>query len=144
MCYSVYLSTTSMEDLGHRPGDLFSFASIDKDDNPEIVGLLAYPARWRLVCRYGGCSCHFRHIEDESPTFSTPEAWRPEDADDIESTGAFYDFLRDLLGTGHRVDLIDVWSDARAEYIDLLSVSLGQVDRVAFRFFADWRFDLTM
>lgn len=143
MCYSIYLSTTSQEDLSRLPSTLYNFLPLTEDDEPDIIHLLDYSARWYLQCQYGGCSCHFRHLAVGSDMdFAPPEDWFPEDSEDIEATQAVYDVLAGILADGHQVDLMDVWSDAQPEEITVLDVSLSEVQQDTFRFFENHKFNL--
>jgi len=143
MCYILYLSTASSEDLGQLPHDAFIFQKPDVSDSVEALGLLRYPHKWLLLCRYGGCSCHFRHVADGSPemAFAPPQDWAPEDADDIESTQAVYDLISELVKNGHKVDLVDIFSEVPPAGLKDLRVDIGGVPRDAFRFFENYRFD---
>lgn len=144
MCYSVYLSTTSPEDLSSLPSNLYRFRPLTEEDEPAIVTLLDHSAQWYLECQYGGCSCHFRHLcEGNERAFSPPADWFPEDADDIEATKAVYDVLAGLLASGHKVDLLDLWEDTEPDAITTLDLSLSTVDRDAFRFFESCKFNLS-
>jgi len=75
--------------------------------------------------------------------FAPPEDWNPEDEDNIEATGAVYDVLVGILTGGHKVDLIDAWSNTLLEAITALDVSLSEVDRDSFRFFENRKFNLS-
>lgn len=144
MCYLVYLSTTSWEDLGQLPSALYHFLPLSNEDDPALVKLLGHPRQWFLECQYGGCSCHFRHLcEGNDWDFAPPEEWCPEDADDIEATKAIYDVLVGMLADGHKVDLVAVWDDAQPEAIAVLDVSLSEVDRDSFRFFENHKFNFS-
>ena len=144
MCYLIYLSTTSLEDLSHLPSKLYRFLPLTKHDDPAIVNLLGHPVRWYLQCQYGGCSCHFRHLGEGSDLdFAPPADWCPEDADDIEATKAVYDVLEGMLTDGHKVDLMDVWVNTKPEAITVFDVSLSEVDRDSFRFFENRKFNLS-
>jgi hypothetical protein len=143
MCYLIYLSTTSQEDLSRLPSKLYYFRPLTEEDDPAIINLLDNPVRWYLECQYGGCSCHFRHLDGGSETdFFPPADWMPEDADDIEATKAVYDVLARLLAEGHKVDLVDIWENTPPEAITVLDVSLSEVDRDSFRFFEHRKFTL--
>jgi hypothetical protein len=143
MCYLIYLSTTSPEDLSRLPSKLYHFRPIAKEDDPAIVNLLDNPAQWYLECQYGGCSCHFRHLDGGRETdFFPPADWFPEDAEDIEATRAVYDLLARLLAEGHGVDLVDIWNGTPPEVITVLDVSLSEVGRDSFRFFEHRKFHL--
>ena len=145
MCYTVFLSTTSAEALDELPSALYKFVCTTEQDDRAIGDLLKYPHRWYLTGQYGGCSCHFRHdAEGNNSGFGIPEDWCPEDADNIESTGAVYDALTHIVAGGHSVDLVDIWNGAGPEGIRDLSVSLHDVPRDAFRFFENVRFVLSV
>ena len=143
MCYLIYLSTTSQEDLRRLPSELYHFRPLTEEDDPAIVNLLDYPVRWYLECQYGGCSCHFRHLVGRDATdFFPPADWYPEDVDDIEATKGVYDFLTRLLAEENKVDLIDLWNNTPPDAITVLDVSLSEVDRDSFRFFENRKFNL--
>lgn len=144
MCYSIYLSTTSQEDLSSLPSTLYRFLPLTEEDDPDILRLLDYPVQWYLQCRYGGCSCYFRHLGAGSDmNFAPPEDWFPEDLDDLEATQAVYEVLVRILAEGHRVDLVDAWTDAQPETITLLDVSVSEVPQDNFRFFENHKFNMS-
>ncbi len=144
MCYLVYLSTTSREDLGQFPSTLYHFLPLTKEDDPALVKLLDHPALWYLECQYGGCSCHFRYLcEGNEMDFAPPADWSPEEADAIEATKAVYDVLAGMLANGHKVDIVAVWDDTQPEAITVLDVSLSAVDRDSFRFFENRKFNFS-
>lgn len=153
VCNVIFLSTTSDEDLSLTGGGLFRLYRVALDERETAVRTLKHPHRWYLECRYGGCSCHFRHSDNiqfegsspvaVDPTFGPPEEWCPEDDDDLESTAAFYDLLLRLIGVGHQVDVVDVWNGDDSGAVRTMSVSLSSVPREHFRFFESYRFDLT-
>ncbi len=141
MCYSVYLSTTSTEDLSKITSPHFKLKEAVRAEEGPSLDLLEHPHKWYLVCRYGGCSCYFRHLEtDEEPYFWAPQDWYPEDADDLESTAAFYDLIVRLIAEGHQVDVIDQWESDDPGELNTIPVSLNAVPRETFRFIADHRF----
>jgi hypothetical protein len=143
MCFLIYLSTTSPEDLRLLPSKLYHLLPLSKEDDPAIANLLENPSQWFIECQYGGCSCHFRHLMTGGDLwFSPPEDWFPEDADDIEATKAVYDLLSKMLAEGHKVDLVDVWVGTKPEAITERDVSLSEVDRDSFRFFENRKFNL--
>ena len=76
--------------------------------------------------------------------FAPPADWCPEDAEDIEATRAVYDALAVLLAEGHKVDVMDIGANAPPEAITTLDVSLSEVDRDAFRFFENHKFNLSL
>lgn len=129
--------------------DHFSFNPIAETDDPNMLELLDHPQKWFLECKYGCCSCHFRHgtgsfhpttKETFPPTFGPPEDWMAEDAEDIEATLATHDVLARLLKDGHQADLIDCWYGASPKEIVSLDVNLDKVPRDHFRFFENYKF----
>lgn len=145
MCYVIYLSTTSGEDFTQLPTDLYRFEHADGTNDAEPVKLLHYANKWVLICRHGGCSCHYRHSvasDRNAPEFGPPEDWCPEDADDIESTSAVYDCFARILAEGHRLDVLDNWNGENLDSIKSPPVSLAAVPRESFKFFENYRFDL--
>lgn len=149
MCSTIYFSTTSDEDLGAIPSDLFSLhRKTVESDRPQIE-LLSHSNIWHLRSYSGGCSCHFRHVltahseEDFVPEFSAPDEWILDEPHVIEATGAIYDVFKSLSDQGHLVDLVDRWSDSSLEEIETVEVSFAQVSRDQFRFFDNYRFVFT-
>ncbi|MFI5387579.1 MAG: hypothetical protein ACHQ50_15835 [Fimbriimonadales bacterium] len=143
MCYSIYISTTTDEDLAALPSTLFRFERDPEAETPAMRDLLAHPHRWFLTGQGGGCSCHFRHVMGESDFgFGPPVDWYPEDEDDVESTHAVYEVFARVVNSGHQVDVVDMWSDMMPQYVDPMEVSLSQVPAESFRFFDGKRFIL--
>ncbi len=60
MCQLVFFSTTSDEDFTKIASEHFQICEPTASDEPYLE-LLAYPHRWYLMSRYGGCSCYYRH-----------------------------------------------------------------------------------
>jgi hypothetical protein len=132
MCYAVFLSTTSPEFLSKYNFDAVSFvreASAQEMDKPYLA-MLNHSFKY-FVSTYGGCSCHFRHVEERDELFAPPVDWSPEDPEDVEATGKLYDLLLQIVSSGHRVDLIDVWNDD--EVVEKIEVDLSTVPKEAFR-----------
>lgn len=141
MCYLIYMSTTSPEDLSPSGGGLFRLFRVDAANQEPALTPLRHPRRWYLESKQGGCSCHFRHwMEVNGDEFGPPVEWFPEDEEDVESTTAFYDVIARLVSEGHDVDLVDVWNGTDAEAVRAVDVSLSDVDRESFRFFESARF----
>jgi hypothetical protein len=142
VCNVTHLSTTSSEDLAGVDGKNFVLEKISPDFLDDGAGFLEFPSRWFVACRYGGCSCHFRNWARENPPeFGAPEEWCEEDPEDVEATGAFYDFVAKLVRAGHQVDTVTVWtSDGPFDTIWTREVSLSDVSREAFRFIENYRF----
>ena len=141
MCYTIYLSTTSGEDLSDLNDGPFFFYRPSEHDDPDMLALLEHPSRWYLGSQYGGCSCHFRHVQmDREPEFVPPEDWCPEDEDDIEATKAVYDVLSRIVSEGHKLDLLSIWEGCSPDAVKAARFSLSEVPRESFRFFEDYRF----
>lgn len=147
VCYIISFSTTSLEVFTLRKLETMKFEPIEADGDayrePSVENL-RFPKRWYLICRYGGCSCHFRHVpafSEEDPTFEAPQAWFPEDADDIESTEAAYEFFKGLVESGHEVDRVDAWNDRPADSIQTVLVNLSEITRQSFRFIEGYHFN---
>ncbi len=143
MCHSIYISTTSPEDLAALPSSLFCFQSDPSLDKEIKVGFPGNRYRWHLLGRYGGCSCHFRHLAAGSDfEFGVPEAWSPEDADDIESTLAAYDVFARIVASGNELEVVDLWEGTSPENVIAMEVSLSHVPRESFQFFEGYKFIL--
>ncbi|MCH8979498.1 MAG: hypothetical protein IH945_09705 [Armatimonadetes bacterium] len=141
MCFSIYLSTTSDEDLSKLNDGPFFFLRPGENDDVQFLALLEHANQWFLSCQYGGCSCHFRHREGVEPLgFGLTLDWFPEDDDDLESTKAVYDVLSRLVSEGHKLDLLDVWEGYLPSEIKARTVSLHEVSRDEFAFFEQCRF----
>ncbi len=163
MCYSIYLSTNSCEDLSQLKSEEFSLVrlplsnesdyldEIDNSEEAQLLRLLSYSNNWYLSGKHGGCSCHFRHTEagyhpttkvTSMPYFSVPEDWSPEDPEEVESTVAFYDAIVQILAAGHQVEILDAWTGTKPTRIRSIPVALSKVPREKFRFFNGFRFIL--
>ena len=156
MCNLVHFSTTSQEDLSLLPHDNYIVQHPDEDSAPHIAHL-QHPNKWYLACRFGGCSCHFRHlgmfvidprtgnmIGVADGEFLTPEqdSYDQSDEQEREDAKAVYDLIARLLAEGHQVDLLDSWNGEDLDQLRSLEVSLSRVPRDAFRFFDGYRFIL--
>lgn len=140
MCNLILFSTDCEEDLASAGGGLFIVEPCEQDNPHKAEQYLQHPHKWQLICRYGGCSCHFRRIITEEPGFMGPADWLPEDDDDVESAAAFYDFAKELVNRGHRLDLVDVW-DSEPQFKGTLDVSFERVSKQEFLFFEGFRFE---
>lgn len=140
MCYVVFLSTTSEEDLARHNSDLLRF-SRELPDEPAATALL-HPHRWYVGSK-SGCSCTFRHLHSTELGFGPPVDWYPEDEAEIRGTLEFIAVVRALVETGARVDCIDAWSGEAGPAVAEagVTVDLAQVGDAAFRFFENRRFD---
>jgi hypothetical protein len=108
MCYSIYLSTNSTEDLASNNNDLIKFKSIIDKDEDSSISLLSFPNVWYVGSQHD-CSCGFRHIMTDDLGFSEPVDWYDEDGEDIEATKQFFQVLLRLIRQGNTVDLVDRW-----------------------------------
>ena len=143
MCYSVYISTDSLEDLSRRNSTLVRFERVADATTAPCVTLLDFAHRWHVGSK-AGCSCTFRHATSVDLGFSDPVNWYPEEQDALDATQELYAVLMDLLASGYRVDLIDVWAGTQPRDITVLEVSLKETSSTAFRMFEDYKFKLQM
>ena len=141
MCYEVYLSTNSQEDLTFRNSELVRFKRVADPSTDPSLCLLDYPNSWYVGSK-SECSCTFRHLHSIELGFGEPVEWYPEEQDELEATRELYATLASLLSSGHHVDLLDRWSSALPEDIKTLDVSLGNVPENAFRLFENHKFRL--
>lgn len=141
MCYRVYISTDSAEDLTARNSELLMFKKTSDLDPHYCSHLLEYPAKW-FVGSKSACSCTFRHLYSIELGFGETADWYPEEADFIDATGELYDTLASLLSSGSHVDLLDQWEGADCQTITTINVSLDAVSRKAFRMFENHIFKL--
>lgn len=143
MCYSIYVSTTSPENLDEAVFKHLQFnGGFEPEPNHEpLMPLLGHPRRWYLTrAEYGGCSCHFRHA-DYDLSFGPPEDWCPEDEDNNLATSEAYHFFRQVLEQGYELDLINAWSNETPMYqVTSLDVFLDSVPEESFRFFENHHF----
>jgi hypothetical protein len=138
MCYMLYLSTTSDEDLTQFNSRLIRFTR-PGDDELASAAILKYPQRW-FVGSSKGCSCGFRHLADGEFAFEEPRDWLPEEEDEIEATVALYRIIETLVSAGHRVDCLDRWRDTAHDGTRSMKVDLRVVSDKAFRLFENHHF----
>ena len=143
MCYAVYISTDSPQDLTKRNSDLVRFEKVADPDSDPCIPLLAFPNKWYVGSK-SGCSCTFRHLHHSSVElgFSEPKDWYKEKQDALDATRELYRVLSDILSTGHQADIVDRWEGARPEDITTLDISLDEVTDKAFRMFENHKFRL--
>jgi hypothetical protein len=137
VCYSVFLSTSSPEDLAPRSNDLARFEKAGLAD--PVTSVLLHEHKW-FVGSSSGCSCTFRHLMNSELGFHEPVDWFPESDDALKATARFMEVVREILSSGHPVDCVDAWSgaepgDIRGKHVDLSAVSSEQ-----FRFFENYHF----
>ncbi len=143
MCYGVYISTDSAENLAGHNSDLVRFEKVTSPDSDPCISLLDFLNIWYVGSK-SGCSCTFRHFHSSAVElgFSEPEDWYEEEQDDIDATRKLYRTLSFLLSSGHQLDLLDRWEGSQPEDITTLDVSLDDVSERAFRMFEDHKFRL--
>jgi hypothetical protein len=141
MCYSVYISTDSSEDLTKRNSELIRFEKITETNDDPCSRLLDFPNRWYIGSK-SGCSCTFRHLLSIELGFSEPVDWYKEEEDEINATRELYSTLDVLLSSGQQVDILDRWQGIRPEKIVVLDVSLDVVGEKTFRLFENHKFRL--
>ncbi len=137
MCYALYLSTTSKEDLAELNSDMVRFERLSDDEGR--VSDLMYPQKWYVGSK-SGCSCNFRHISSVELGFGEPLDWYPEEEDDIRATAELYRVIVRLISEGNDVDALDLWEGMEQGEIKSLDVNLRTVPEKNFRFFENHHF----
>lgn len=137
MCYSIYLSTDTDQDLSRINSDLVQFK---KAPVPEAHrSILRYLNHWYVGSK-SGCSCTFRHLYSVGPGFGAPVNWYEEDEDEIAATSTLIKIIRQMVNEGYRVDCVDTWEGTAFEDIKLTVVDLGEVADEQFRFYENHHF----
>ena len=137
MCYSIYLSTNSDQDLSAENCDLVSFS---KEPVPESYrSLLKFPHQW-FVGSKSMCSCTFRHLFSIELGFGEPVDWYEESEDEIAATLLFINIIRRISKLGFQVDCIDTWEGTGREDFVETSVNLDDIADDQFRFFENHHF----
>ena len=143
MCYRVYISTDSPQDLNKRNSEFVRFERVTTANADPCTGQLDFVNQWYVGSKTG-CSCTFRHLHSADELgFGEPEDWMPEEKDDIEATKELYAALASILSSGHQADLIDLWGNVQPEEIKILDVSLDKISEAAFRMFENYKFRLS-
>lgn len=142
MCYTVYLSTDSSNDLSVHNTQLVRFKKYEVNTDDPIVTLLDFPHQWHVGSK-SECSCTFRHLMSIDLGFGAPVDWYHEEPDELNATRELYSIIVSLLLTGHQVDCIDKWEGTEPEDIQTLEVSLDEVPPETFRLFENHKFRLT-
>ena len=141
MCYSVYISTDTSEDLTAHNSESVRFERLSAPNNDSTTVLLEYPHKWYIGSK-SGCSCTFRHLMSIEIGFSDPVDWYKEEQEDIAATQELYSIFFKMLSSGYHIDLIDSWQGAQPRNIKMLDVSLNDVSITAFRLFENHKFKL--
>jgi len=137
MCYSLYLSTDSSQDLSGENSELICFQKETIAD--PFRSMLENERQWYVASR-SGCSCTFRHLFSTGLGFSEPEDWYKEDETEIAATKSFIKIVRRLVEKGQKVDCIDAWYGAVKEDIVEMRVNLKDMADEQFRFFENHHF----
>ena len=137
MCYALYLSTTSKEDLAELNSDMVRFERLSDDEGR--VSDLMYPQKWYVGSK-SGCSCNFRHLSSVELGFGEPLDWYPEEEDDIRATAELYRVIVRLISEGNDVDALDLWEGMEQGEIKSLDVNLRTVPEKNFRLFENHHF----
>ncbi len=138
MCYELYLSTSSTEDLSQHDSEWLSFGNPDRLDS-RYIGILENERKWYVGSK-SGCSCTFRHLAGGDLAFDEPQDWLPEEQDNLQATAELYRVIASLVQGGYEVDCLDLWPGADPARIKTVSVGLSAVPQKAFRLFEDHHF----
>ena len=141
MCYSVYMSSDSPEDLSARNSELVRFEKVTDLSIDPCARLLDFSHRWYVGSK-SGCSCTFRHLPSSDLGFAEPVDWYPEEEPALAATDELYSVLSSLLSSEYRVDLVDLWESPEPESVTTLDVSLDEVSATEFRLFENHKFIL--
>lgn len=142
MCYQVFLSTDSQEDLSRHNSTFLSLETLADSNSDPCTVLLEFSNKWYVGSK-SGCSCSFRHLSSIELGFTDPVEWYVEEEEDIEATCQLYDVLNHLISSGFQVDLVDSWNDANPQDITTLAVPFDKVSRTSFRLFENHKFRLS-
>ena len=74
MCYLIYVSTDSAENLSQHNSALIRFEKKLGNCAPEVMDLLQYEYPWYVASK-AGCSCTFRHLSSTELGFAEPVDW---------------------------------------------------------------------
>lgn len=137
MCYQVFISTNSTEDLSLNDCDLVKFS---KDLPLQLLEeSLMFENVWHIQSE-AVCSCSFRHLSSIELAFGEPEDWCPEEYTHIEATKKFTQILRAMLERGIKLDCINIWQDdtLKLDEIPSMEVDLSTMKDTEFRFFENY------
>jgi hypothetical protein len=138
MCYSVYLSTDSSEDLTRYNSELINFRRLASLERAGL-NILRNRQIWYVGSK-SECSCTFRHLHSVELGFGEPVAWYPEGEDELKATAALHRVIARLVSEGHQVDCLDIWEGADLQAISEKVVNLDAVSEKAFRLFESYHF----
>ena len=137
MCYAIYLSTGTNQDLSLENSDLIHFERRTVEE--PFGSILLYVQQWYVGSK-SGCSCTFRHLYSSELGFSEPVEWYDEDEEEVSATLLFIIVVRSLIERGHKVDCIDAWYGATKGEILEKQVDLDELNDAQFRFFENYHF----
>lgn len=143
MCYSLYISTNSDQDLASFNNDLIKFEKIQKTDEELPTEILTYENFW-YVGSSSGCSCSFRHLMTPELGFSEPVDWYEESEKEIEATQQLYDVLKQELDRGWQIEIVDKWPPIEPNKIKEMNVSFSKINRNQFRLIENYKFTLSI
>lgn len=139
MCYTVFFSTDSPEDLSIYSTDLMTL--VHEVSNDPLLAHLQFENRWWLTDGHNCCSCEFRHQEQiewngrvHQHCFEEPQDWMEEDPERVEGTRLLHDVLDRLIRGGFNVDLVDSWEGKESEILPV-NVPWNTATRELFRLF---------
>lgn len=138
MCYSLYLSTDTSEDLTRYNSELINFKRLDAAA-AEGLNHLRNRQRWYVGSK-SECSCTFRHLLSVELGFGEPVDWNPEGEDEVRATGELYRVIARLVSEGHQVDCLDTWTGASQDDVKTRLVNLNAVSERTFRLFENYHF----
>jgi len=133
MCYSLYLSTSSREDLTKHNSELLRFRRPEPAD-AKWAGLLRYEHKWFIGSK-SECSCTFRHLSTTELGFIEPQDWCPEDEDNVHATAELYRVILSLVSAGEQVDCLDAWYGAKPDEIKEMAVTINTISERQFLLF---------
>jgi hypothetical protein len=137
MCYALYLSTNSDEDLTKYDSALVRLERVKAED--EDTRVLMYPNKWYVGSK-SGCSCTFRHLTSTELGFGEPVDWAPEEEDEILATTELYRVIRPIISKGYTVDLLDLWVGMDRAEVTTLEVEISAISENTFRLFENHHF----
>jgi hypothetical protein len=138
MCYILFLSTSSPEDLTRYNSEWVRFRRLDVNDNPSATAL-ENTQQW-FIGSMDGCSCRFRHLAGGDLGFDEPQDSMEEDEDSILATRELYRVITSLVQNGYKVDCLDLWPATESVEIKTVAVRLSNVPEETFRLFENHRF----
>ncbi len=142
MCYFLYISTNSDQDLAINNNELVNFKKVESKDEELPTEILSYSNIW-YVGSAKGCSCSFRHLMSPDLGFSESVDWYKEETEEIEATKQLYDILKKELDKGKAIEIVDKWTQTDSRDIKEMEVSFSDISRNQFRFIENYKYILT-